>query len=401
MSLERTKKSSLETLKTDLERQKKTTGYMLAQPIRVQPTKVLMGNEDIVGYLSRITEDEVKQWKTPRIFADTKIAGARALLMIDHDNRNITILSRTGKETTFKKFVDKYKDKLLDGIDWENVKGDIVLDGEIYAIRKRDGKAVSQGRTVGYARNPTDPSLKGKLMVFDILMVNDRDIRSVKLSERKDLLKRSVDEEGGVVEEVATAAVPPSRIEPTFRRAVNEGEEGIVIKDPNQPYMSGKRPELHWRKLKSAVTFDLELKEVSSWPRNKGFKFYRHLILVPGDDETHEIKADKGIRNAELGFEFWQKMSKKWLGMYDRGIIKGNGEVDVDADLVKFYGRKRVPKELIFPQAKRSIVEIVTEDMTDKLSPAGQKIVGFRDDKERADTMKDLSDAKKLFGKGE
>jgi ATP-dependent DNA ligase len=403
MSLEKSgEKTTISAVIGDLEEKKRQTGHMFAQPVRVQPTREMLGNENVQHYLVSITKDEVAKWPCDKVFMDTKYAGVRAVLVIDKSNRSVKILSRTGSDKTYEKFVGKYKDKLVDGIDWRSAKGDLILDGELYVVTKKGHRTIAQGRVTGFARDPkAEPGLEPRLEVFDAIMVNQYDVRDLPLQTRKKLIKKTVDEEGGVVKIADTVFEPKSEIGSRFTKISKKKEEGLVIKDPSQEYLSMKGGELRWRKVKMADSLDLELRRAEAWPRGKKFRFYKHLYLVPSDNEDHEIQADKGVQNAGLDYDFWTQKTKEWLNLYARGIVeaRGNQMVECSPEAAKIYGRKRVPKVLYFPKHHREVVEIFAEDMTDKLIPAGQKIVGFRDDKNIGDTMDDIRSLKETFGR--
>ena len=78
-------------------------------------------------------------------------------------------------------------------------------------------------------------------------------------------------------------------------------------------------------------------------------------------------------------------------------MVAAGRMIDVDKDLVKFYGTKKVPSRLTYPKNKRMIVEIFTERITETLHPSGTKIVGIREDKKIADKMKDIKDLRAFF----
>lgn len=396
MSLEAEGKTkTIRSMKMDLRKQQKKTGYMFAQPIRIQPTRKLLGNEDVLDYLGNLTQEEVQEWGKDRVFADVKADGVRAVVVIDYPSKKVEIISRTGKKDVFKKFVDKHEKEIVDGIDWGKVKGDVIIDGELYFVK--NGKRAPVAVSAGQARAPTDSTLRPKIEVFDILMVNQKDVRKMPLEKRKVLLDKAVDEEGGIIKEAETKKIKPEQITPTFKKVVESGEEGLVVKDPDQEYMSTKGKELRWRKVKAGDTLDLELKRIESWPRGKSFKFYKHLVMVPGNNDKFEIKADKGVVGAGMDHEYWKRRSRVWLGLYDKGILKGSGSVTVDKSLQKYYGRTTVPKTLTFPKGKRPIYELYFESMSARMMPSGQKLVGQRFNKEQADKMSDIRESYKIF----
>jgi len=366
-------------------RSKKTP---LAQPIRVQPSREILNNKDIIKYLSSITEKEIKKWGKRKVFMDVKYKGVRSIILIDMPEKKIKLLSRTLKTKTYEKFLNKYKKEIVNGIKWSNVSGDVILDGEIFAYGKNK-EILSQAEVTGFARNPKNKKIEPKIEVFDVLMVNDKDIRSLPLKERKKKLEKIVGERS-IIEIAKSYYLSPRKIKGLFSRVLKRGHEGLVIKDPDSKYISGKSDKLHWIKLKKADNVDLELKYVSAWPRGKLFKFYKHWVLVPRDKETHEIKVDKAVRAAKMDYEWYTEFTKEILKNIDK--FKTSGKVKVHPDYVSIYRKNYIPEKIIIPKGKRIIVEIFSEDWTNTLKPSGPKIIGIREDKKEADTMKDIGD---------
>lgn len=401
----RAKRSSIRKVLRDVKMQSlhNKSGELWPHPVRVQPGKKLLGNKHVIDYLSKITTEEVKKWNRPLVFCDAKLKGVRGILVIDLPNRDVKILSRTGDDKTYKKFVEKYKDKILDGIDWDKVTGDLILDSEVYTVDKETKGPVYQGIATGSVRNPDrHKGVEHKIVVFDALMVNQKDIRKLPLKDRKKLVDAVIDGEGGMLEEALTALVPPEKIRDEFIKAIKKRYEGLVIKDPEQEYISEKGPPLRWIKLKAMDTLDLEVKAAEKWPygKDKPFKFYKHWRLVPSDNDEHEVKADKGIRFSGLNFKFYEDFTKHLIDLWKRGIAKGEGGmVKVDPKYQEVYGVKKVPCRIVIPKDYRIIAEIQVEDMTKNLKPSGVKIVGIREDKKpgHADTIKDMENVRKLF----
>jgi bifunctional non-homologous end joining protein LigD len=92
-------------------------------------------------------------------------------------------------------------------------------------------------------------SQKGILVyyVFDLLFLDNKDLRQMPLSKRKQWLERLLKNERRIlyldhVEGVGLAL---------FQGAVKLGQEGIVAKDGKSPYVEGPRLTWHWQKIKN------------------------------------------------------------------------------------------------------------------------------------------------------
>jgi len=143
---------------------------------------------------------------------------------------------------------------------------------------------------------------------------------------------------------------------------------------------------------------DLEMKAIESSPRGRVFEDYRHWVMVPSDDERHEIKANKAIIAAGFDNDFYRSFSSDMIGSWLKGDLKGiGGMVKVKKELIPYYGVEEVPKRLVYLKNKRMIVEIFTEKITENLHPSGTKVVAIRFDKDKADSKKDINDLRKFF----
>jgi DNA ligase-1 len=95
-----------------------------------------------------------------------------------------------------------------------------------------------------------------QLYVFDVLYANG-EVIDMPLKERRNILKEYVNESERlkIAEQIITDE--KGTIERIFNEAVNAGHEGVMLKNPNSPYIPGKRGK-HWLKLKSVMeTLDL------------------------------------------------------------------------------------------------------------------------------------------------
>src|SRR6516165_8503693 len=100
------------------------------------------------------------------------------------------------------------------------------------------------------------------LFLFDILVLNGRDLLSTPLSNRKQLLIKHIDTDASVRIGTFIRTEEMSEAERYFHEAVSQGAEGVVIKGVASPYQAGHRG-WHWIKFKKeyekglADTFDV------------------------------------------------------------------------------------------------------------------------------------------------
>lgn len=103
------------------------------------------------------------------------------------------------------------------------------------------------------------------LMVFDVLWLNGKDVRSLPLSERKRLLKSSLVETRHVLLVPFKKVRTKEEVLSEFKRQVEEGREGIVVKPYSAPYTA----QAIWLKIKKEETEDVV---ILGFKKTKGYK---------------------------------------------------------------------------------------------------------------------------------
>lgn len=388
------KKITFATLLASMKRK----GVYFPQPVRTQPSLATIREHpewSISKKMAKMTAADVKSWG-PRVIADVKFDGVRGLLYVNPTKKEVKLYSRRLKE--LHKLEDAYAESIIENLSGIT-KGETVLDTEIYAVGK-DGKLLEYGTVAGWARNPSDEkynSLTPTIEAFDVVMLNGKDIRDLPLKFRKSLLEITTKRRDGVILDIADTRLMknhPRPIEWRFKAIIEGKGEGLVLKKEDSLYFYGKpKPDAAnpWRKVKAADTLDLELKALEISPREGPFEDYRHWIMVPNDDEEHEIRANKGIKAAVMDNSFYRAFSLDMINQWKSGRLVGSNEmISVKPELREYYGVDKVPARLEVPRVRRSIVEIFVEKMSKNYQPSGTKIVGIRDDKKTADTMSDV-----------
>lgn len=386
----RSRKITYQQLKTQMAKEKSK----FPQPVRIQPTMEVFTAKDndysIAQRIVKLTAKDVKFWGK-YVIADVKYDGIRAMIVVDPKKKEVRVLSRTLK--TLKKFEKKYGDVILENLT-KIVKDKSVMDAELYALGS--GGEILPGPTVtGWAKNPTAEKyneIKPSIEVFDIMVLNSKDVRNLPLKYRKRLLEISLRKDDDKIMEVADTRMMQNSsrlIDWVFiAKTKKRGFEGLVLKDPDQTYFYGKSKDKQWVKVKAVDTLDLRLKAVSAYPEGKVFKFYKHWEMTPSDADMI-IKADKGIKEADFNEEYYIKFTKRLIKKWKKGQLEGEGGmVRVAATLVKEYGVEEVPKRIKIKNGP--IIELFVEKISDNLLPSGTKIVRIRDDKREADKVEDM-----------
>jgi DNA ligase-1 len=174
---------------------------------------------------------------------EDKFDGIRA--QVHKRDSQIEIYSRTLDRVT--EFPD-----LLEPI--RNITGDFILDGEIIGFR--DGRAIlftELQQRLGRKQIDlfTSAQVPVSFVAFDLLLLDCRTLLDVPLTERRLLLERLLAkvEQPALQFTRAELCRTAEEIENRFLLALNTGNEGLLAKAPESPYVPGRRGQF-WMKLK-------------------------------------------------------------------------------------------------------------------------------------------------------
>ena len=150
---------------------------------------------------------------------------------------SIIIFNRKGNVVT-----DKFPDIVEEVLSWD-IPESFIIDTEIYPIEK-DGRPApfkKMGTRI-HSKDVQEASEKCpvKLAIFDCMMFNDENLMDLSLQRRLKI----IDKFPKLIERT-----PQMKHDVFYNLAIADGYEGIMIKDLNAPYESGKRSTA-WAKYK-------------------------------------------------------------------------------------------------------------------------------------------------------
>jgi ATP-dependent DNA ligase len=128
---------------------------------------------------------------------------------------------------------------------------------------------------------------KGGLFLFDVLQVDDRDVRVLPLSERKKILHQIL--RGNNVEVKATTARSFEQIVAIKERSVKKGSEGIIVKNPASTYGQANS----WLKLKRFDTIDCFVTAYERTPEMKQTGVPHSWLIAVNDDGGRRVDIGK------------------------------------------------------------------------------------------------------------
>lgn len=168
--------------------------------------------------------------------AEIKWDGWRAMCKIQ---QNPTLLSRTLKPIVSVDYIGQE----LSGI----FPQDTVLDGEII-----DGERIEHSwnrvQTICSSATPHQPLQDNPpltYMVFDILMLQGKDVRSLPWRERRELLESHFENSESEIVKLNQVFLPNKQ---WLEDVLDKGHEGVVVKRTNSPYVGGRSGA--WSKIK-------------------------------------------------------------------------------------------------------------------------------------------------------
>lgn len=115
--------------------------------------------------------------------------------------------------------------------------------------------------------------MPAKLMVFDVLILDGKDVRGKALSERKKILRSLVDDSAHIA---YTPSFDTKGLRGRFESLVREGAEGIIMKRIDSTYQADVRSR-DWLKLKKSI--DIEV-EIIGAARSEAGQAFKSLIMV-------------------------------------------------------------------------------------------------------------------------
>jgi DNA ligase-1 len=180
-----------------------------------------------------------------------------------------------------------------------------VLDGEVIALRA-DGRPEPFQVTGSRTASTADPErLRDEVpltpYLFDLLHLDGTDLVDEPLADRWKRLSALAPDL--LPPRLATA--DPVAAQAFFHEVVASGHEGIVVKDPAQPYAAGRRGQ-GWVKVKPRHTLDLVVLAVE-WGSGRRKGWLSNIHLGARDAETGELvmlgKTFKGMSDEMLRWQ--------------------------------------------------------------------------------------------------
>jgi DNA ligase 1 len=187
-----------------------------------------------------------------------------------------------------------------------SIPGDFILDGEIIGLR--NGRAIpftEFQQRLGRKQIDlfTSSNLPGSFVAFDVLHLNGEDLLDLGLAERRIRLEQLLAsfEQPGLQFTRAQLCSNPEEIEAAFQLALTNGNEGLIAKAPESPYVPGRRGQF-WLKLKRPLaTLDVVVTAAEyGHGKRRGLLSDYTFAVRAGDRLVNIGKAYSGVTDAEI-----------------------------------------------------------------------------------------------------
>jgi bifunctional non-homologous end joining protein LigD len=229
---------------------------------------------------------------------EQKLDGVRVLAFVDKDG--VALVSRLGKDKTrqFPEFKAPLQ-KLA-----QNLKGPLILDGEITAVDPV-GRPLGFQAMMGRIHLDDEEAIQSEIKatplyfyIFDILLRGQDNLLAASWSARR----KALDEVMGRNRSKLLQLVPYSEDADTMRaRSMDEGWEGLIAKDKESSYQSGIRTRNWWKWR----TLNREEFIIGGWTEPKGSRELIGSLLLGYYDENKKLQyaghAGSGFTRKTLG----------------------------------------------------------------------------------------------------
>lgn len=277
-----------------------------------------------------------KQMNNQTFYIETKLDGER--MQMHKDGDVYKYFSRNGFDYTQQFGASPLEGSLtpfIHNVFKSNIQN-CILDGEMMAYNPEAQTFMQKGNKFDIKRMVEDSDLQTCFCVFDVLMVNDQKLGHEVLSKRYEILSSVFTPVKGRIHVVdKRSAKTRKEVIDALNGAIDNREEGIMVKDPMSTYKPDKRGE-GWLKIKpeyvNGLMDELDLLIVGGyWGKGSRGGMMSHFLCAvaetppPNEKPTtfHSIcRVGSGYTMKEL-YDLGLKLAKHWKP-YNRKDPPGN-----------------------------------------------------------------------------
>jgi DNA ligase 1 len=294
-----------------------------------------------------------------------KLKGKRILFEVKYDGARLQLHLKKGRPPEIRAYSRRLNDDTAALPDvaaalaktWKG--GDAILEGEAVAfdpalVEKQPFQAVLMrlGRVHGIEEKAREIPLV--LHLFELVYHDGEDLMNVPQSERRARLAKLFrpTERVKMTESIVTDSIEEQAA--FFRRAIAEGHEGLMAKDPDAVYVPGKRAE-NWMKIKPAFeTLDVVITG-GIWGSGRRRGLLSSLIVAVRDGGEFKTVGKVGTGFSEETLrELTARLEPNVISTLGRDVeVEPEVVIEVDFQDIQKTARYRAGYALRIPRFKR------------------------------------------------
>jgi ATP-dependent DNA ligase I len=238
-----------------------------------------------------------------------------------NDNGDMTVFNRKGKIVT-EQFTD-----IVEEVDWN---GSFIIDTEIYPVDIQGNPAPHSKLGTRVHSKDKEKAIRDcpvKLIIFDVISINGESCLEKSYRERINILKDNFDDE--YITEFLS-----NDIDTAYNYAISGGYEGIMIKDLDSEYKSGRTNSILKHKP-TRINLDVVITSAEYGTGKNSQVMSSFGISVVSDNGYTEI-GKVGLGFTEMQLFFLTNELRKIVDKYAKEVfyVLPRIVVEVEADLV-------------------------------------------------------------------
>lgn len=273
-------------------------------------------------------EEAIEDWG--RTTVDVKFDGARGQIHYDGEDE-INIFSHKMQNIT------NSLPEIVEAVT-ETIDTPVILDSEIVALDD-DGNPLPFQQVLRRIRRKDNveemrEEVPVTFYVFDCLYADGKSLLDEPVTERHDAVSTHVPDEHVATQTITDSLEEVIEIE---TKALTNGHEGIMLKNPTSTYTPGRRGK-EWRKIKPDIeTVDLAIVG-AEWGEGRRASFMGSYLLGLYDSETDDYqlvgKVATGITDAKL---------EELTSMLEPHVVSESGkQIDISPEVVVEVGYEEI-----------------------------------------------------------
>jgi len=303
-----------------------------------------------------------------------RLAGKRIIFEVKYDGARLQIHLKSRRNPEIKLYSRRLNEDTASMPDivgalrksWKG--GDAIIEGEAVAFdpsleKKQPFQAVLMRLGRKYTIEEKAREIPLVLYLFDVLYHDGEDLMKVAQKERRERLKRLFRPTDRVKITEAIESDKPAEQEKFFRKAIMEGQEGLMAKDPEAPYLPGKRTD-YWMKIKPAFE-TLDVVVVGGiWGSGRRRGTLSSLIVAVRDEEEFKTVGKVGTGFSEDTLrELTARLEPKIITSRGRDVeIEPEMVIEVDFQDIQKTDRYRAGYALRIPRFRRERTDKSTRE---------------------------------------